>query len=559
MNTKNLKIIKSDGTLAQFKSTLLESEKEAKIKIELLETAVIDEVVVFDEDLKLPTDCEFYGDGYQMLTSYVGEIGDIYKNSYSTFDTKFSLPKKNDLPTAYNYITINTPDGYRLFGATSCKSYRTEFRMNGSHLTIAQIFENKEYTAGNIIELEGIAIIKSEDSVEMFNQFATLINRNHPRRIFKEDPDGWCTWYTFGPDVTAEQILGSLDTIKGKAPYLKYIQIDDGYEPFYGDWLEVKSSFSCEMKELCNKIKDEGFEVGIWLAPFVASGNSRIFRENPDWFIKDENGKPLNYDEAAKPGWRDIPWYSLDPTNPEALNHIVNFCKTIKNEWKASYFKLDANVWGALPFGHRYNDKMTSVEAYRHGMQAICDALGDDAYVMVCTAPFWPSLGLANSIRTSADIVRSEIPLLRNVKENMHRIWTNKKLWLVDPDVIISDSEPTLDKELVKLHAISIAAGGGVKMYGENPMEMIEKDASFLQRLINHKNIPAKLNYDLSEGITETEDYTDYFYFNFSKTDSKTFNNAPKSALDVYANRMVFPNGSITLKPLTAEWLRIKK
>ena len=41
------------------------------------------EVVVFDEDLDLPIDCSFYGDGYQMLSSYVGELGDIYKNSYN--------------------------------------------------------------------------------------------------------------------------------------------------------------------------------------------------------------------------------------------------------------------------------------------------------------------------------------------------------------------------------------------------------------------------------------------------------------------------------------------
>ncbi len=558
MDTKNLKVLKDDGSKALIKSTILESENEAKIKIELLETAVIDEVVVFDEDVNIPLDCPFYGDGYQMLASYVGELGDIYKNSYSTFDSKFQLPQKDGVATAYNYIVIEAPDGYRLFGATSCNSYRTEFRVNGNHLTVAQIFENKEYTGGNYIYLEGFAIIKGDDISKVFDHYATLIERNHPRRKFKEDPDGWCTWYTFGPDVTLEQIEESVSVIKQNAPYLKYIQIDDGYEPHYGDWLEVKSGFDSDMKTVCQKIKDEGFEVGIWIAPFVASGNSRVFKENPDWFIKDDNGQPLNYDDAAKPGWRDIPWYVLDPTNPEALRHIVNFCKVMKNEWGASYFKLDANVWGALPFGHRYNDKMTSVEAYRYGMQAICDALGD-SYILVCTAPFWPSLGLANSIRTSADIVRSQIPLLRNVKENMHRMWQNQRLWLVDPDVIISDSEPTLDKELVKMHCISIAAGGGVKMYGENPMEMLEKDSSFLQRLIRHKNIPAKMSFDLSEGITETEDYTDYFYFNFSETDSKTFKSAPKSALDVYANKMVFPNGTIMLKPLTAEWLRIKK
>ena len=31
-------------------------------------------------------------------------------------------------------------------------------------------------------------------------------------------------------------------------------------------------------------------KAGIWLAPFVAEAKSALFRENPFWFCKDNNG-----------------------------------------------------------------------------------------------------------------------------------------------------------------------------------------------------------------------------------------------------------------------------
>src|SRR5437660_2074092 len=42
-----------------------------------------------------------------------------------------------------------------------------------------------------------------------------------------EQPTGWCSWYCFGPRVTAQQVLDNLDVIAKRIPSLKYIQIDD--------------------------------------------------------------------------------------------------------------------------------------------------------------------------------------------------------------------------------------------------------------------------------------------------------------------------------------------
>ena len=62
------------------------------------------------------------------------------------------------------------------------------------------------------------------------------------RRLpFAAPPSGWCSWYCFGPKVTAKQVLDNLDVIARDIPGLRYIQIDDGYQPAMGDWLETGS------------------------------------------------------------------------------------------------------------------------------------------------------------------------------------------------------------------------------------------------------------------------------------------------------------------------------
>lgn len=76
-------------------------------------------------------------------------------------------------------------------------------------------------------------------------------------------------------------------------PQLKYIQIDDVFQPFMGDWLDVSDKFNRSMKDICSDIKKAGFEPAIWLAPFIASEKSNLLKKHPDYFVKDTEGNPL--------------------------------------------------------------------------------------------------------------------------------------------------------------------------------------------------------------------------------------------------------------------------
>src|SRR6266480_1688390 len=167
------------------------------------------------------------------------------------------------------------------------------------------------------------------------------------------------------------------------------VQIDDGYQSAIGDWLDTGAAFGGNIRTVLAEIRRRGFEPAIWVAPFIAEEKSAVFAQHPDWFIKDATGAPLRSDRVTFGGWRRGPWYALDATHPGAQDHLARVFKTMRDEWGCTYFKLDANFWGAM-HGRRFHDpKATRIEAYRRGMQAIRRGSGD-SFLLGCNHPIWP-------------------------------------------------------------------------------------------------------------------------------------------------------------------------
>lgn len=84
---------------------------------------------------------------------------------------------------------------------------------------------------------------------KLYDRLTAAIAKNHPRTR-KVEPMGWSSWATFGPEVTAKNVADNADWIVKNAPQLKYIQIDDGYQPWMGDWLDVGKSFGGDLSEV---------------------------------------------------------------------------------------------------------------------------------------------------------------------------------------------------------------------------------------------------------------------------------------------------------------------
>jgi alpha-galactosidase len=248
-----------------------------------------------------------------------------------------------------------------------------------------------------------------------------------------------------------------------------------------GDWLETGAAFGGNIQGVLKEIRERGFEPAIWVAPFIAEEKSHLFERHPDWFIKDAEGKPLRSDKVTFGGWRRGPWYALDGSHPEAQKHLEMVFRTMRREWGCTYFKLDANFWGAMHGGRFHDPRATRIEAYRRGMRAILRGSGD-GFILGCNHPIWPSLGLIHGSRSSNDIKRSWDRIASTGKQNLYRNWQNGRLWWNDPDAVVLTGDLPLAE--FQFHATVIYASGGMLLSGDDLTRISPDRLTMLKKLL---------------------------------------------------------------------------
>jgi alpha-galactosidase len=362
----------------------------------------IKEVVLFDVKLTLPATTRLYGEGFQMLTQTGGTLGQPADLGNYTDAKHYKLPAPGSAKALYGMMMLSpSRDRNHLLGFTSCKRFVGQFYLDYPSLKVVVDTEGLELRPGETWQLESFTYQSGTDREKLLDNLAAQLIANHPPLRFPAPPAGWCSWYCFGPRVTAKQVLDNLDFIAKHTPGLRYVQIDDGYQPAMGDWLDTGAAFGGNVQGVLKQIRERGFEPAIWVAPFVAEEKSQVFQQHPEWFVKDSDGKPLRSDRVTFGGWRRGPWYVLDGTHPEVQQHFENFFRVMKREWGCTYFKLDANFWGAIHGGRFHDARATRIEAYRRGMKAILRGV-EDSFVLGCNHPIWASLGYVGADRNDS-------------------------------------------------------------------------------------------------------------------------------------------------------------
>jgi alpha-galactosidase len=263
-----------------------------------------------------------------------------------------------------------------------------------NYLEIVMDTEDLLLESGESWDLEPFMISNGENRDQLFDELAACISQNHPPLCYGEIPSGWCSYYCLRP-MTVEALFENARALAEKIPELKRVQIDGGYEAHNGDWLTARPALGADMKSICDGIRKAGAEAAGYISPFIVSIHSELYKNHPDWLVRDDNGLPFNEIGYLRE------WYMLDGTNPDAQHYLRHIARVMHDEWGIRYLKLDFISYGALPGGCRHDPKATRVEAYRKGMQVILDEVGHASFILGSNAPFWPSLGLIHGNRVT--------------------------------------------------------------------------------------------------------------------------------------------------------------
>src|SRR5260221_434245 len=89
---------------------------------------------------------------------------------------------------------------------------------DSNYKVVVEDLEGSEVRAGQSLQLEAFMNASGPDPPQLLAAVASgLAQRHQPLKVSKP-PAGWCSWYCFGAQVTARQVLDNLDVIAKTIP-----------------------------------------------------------------------------------------------------------------------------------------------------------------------------------------------------------------------------------------------------------------------------------------------------------------------------------------------------
>jgi len=296
-----------------------------------------------------------------------------------------------------------------------------------------------------------------------------------------EPPAGWCSWYYYFAKVTEADVLENLEVLAsdgrdGPTFGCQYVMVDDGHQSRIGDWLTTDGDkFPSGMPAVAERIRDAGFDAGIWWAPFLVHPESRVAAEHPEWLVRNERGRPIV--GILNPVWSATsPMRVLDTTHPEVLDHLRHVARVIGDDWGYAIQKLDFLYAAALP-GVRHDRTVTRARSLRMGLEAIREGAGEHGFLLGCGCPLGPAIGVVDAMRIGADVTpywSSAVDRIggrgrhglatRNAVVNVTtRAVVDRRWWRNDPDcLMVRDTDTRLTEEEVRVLATVMGMTDGM-------------------------------------------------------------------------------------------------
>jgi alpha-galactosidase len=409
-------------------------------------------------------------------------------------------------PTLGFATTVLLPEdkGAVVLGFTRHDRFQSRYRFGGTAdvmtLDVETLLDRTGATEG-----ETLILFDRDEAEQGLRDWSAMVAAKSP--LPPRTPPritGWCSWYNHYAMIDEAVIRTELESTRAfrdtRHVPLDVFQIDDGFTPEMGDWLETRPQFPHGMNPLVGDIAAAGFTPGLWIAPFMVGNRSKLYAAHPDWVVQDVCGGPLVqmkfYGEFR---WhkRSEEYYILDVTHPDAAAYIAEVFRTWAQDWGAGYFKTDFMLFGSEHGPDRavwHQAGLSRIAIWRR-MAAIIRANIGDALWLGCGCPLWASVGYVDAVRIGRDIgvswqgEYSAESLLRDLATRNH---ASGILWQADPDcVLLRDHFHDLTDVQIDSLARFAGACGGVLMTSDTLSGLNEDRSELLAGLLTSQTTSA--------------------------------------------------------------------
>ncbi len=381
-------------------------------------------------------------------------------------------------------------NGEELLGAAlvSADRFYSYFKIMPGEIILRHSMEDKRVYKNQSYVLERFIIGAPATAEEFLETYTGIVSRNYNitpeflKNGFEPVPTGYCSWSCYYTLVDEEKLFrAERELVKEYGQYApSLLQIDDGWQVkhnFSGYWTVDEKKFPQGLRPLSEKCAQDGIRFGLWLAPLLAADCTGFFEEHPGWKKKTRSGINSYLCNQEKV-------YTLNLDDEAVLKHIAEVFRRAKEEYGASYFKLDFMVFAIHSLYDREDvviyDSDYSIAVYRKALRVIREAVGPESFLLACGAPLLAGAGIFNGIRVTPDITwgknkahPSQWELIRMCAVSCAMRWFyHGKLFINDPDGLVVrdfdyDDNYDVTYNEARFWATAVALSGGSSLINE--------------------------------------------------------------------------------------------
>jgi len=370
-----------------------------------------------------------------------------------------------------------------------------------NHWSLYHKCENKVCKVGEELFSEPVYLNFSSPIEEGQKLYTQLVAKLMDAISLDAVYSGWLHWRNALQELKADTVIRNADWITRHPEFypimpkgMEYIQLDLGWQKWYGCNEADPERFPNGMKWMAEQIHARGLKAGICIVPFCATPDAPITQSHPEYMLHDSEGEMVHvFDQEV-----DAEFVLLDSSHPEAQEYIQSRIRQIIDDWGYDLIKVDLLSYARGPDADiadvvYYDNSLTSIEVYRLGINLLKEVIESSPREVIltsCCACNSPGIGILRSNYSSVGHLRrlanqfweDKIGFKRLIRAWASRFHLNNTVWTNDFGAIILGNSHPLNEALVIITASALS--GGIVSIGDDLTKLESERAALFSKIL---------------------------------------------------------------------------